>query len=258
MGLASVLSKTSHSRVSSAWDVVYVLSAFPPPFPPPSGDVMPDLEPPPWFGPLQSFLSNLPNSFSVSAAPALAQTYVSSGPSGTSGSPSYALCSREAASSLTLLSLLTTGCAEALWPPIMKALRGASVRAYVDAGQVDRAVELLCAAGEMRGLGGSGNGDLVVTRDGGMMAPPPAVETALGEAGAHLRKRLASEECYRPDEGEMGGTSQSLGKGDVAGRMLQFICGAFPSSVVLGEMVERMKEEGAKGVEESLEGAKVS
>lgn len=62
----------------------------------------------------------------------------------------------------------------------------------------------------------------------------------------------------RPDEGEMGGTSQSVGGSDVAGRMLQCVCGAFPSSVVLGKMVEDMRTEGAKGVKETEEGAKVS
>ena len=197
LGWATVLSKCAPDKVNNPWDVVYTLSSFPPPFSPLSTAAVSEPEPPAWFDPLRSYLSSLPNSFSSFAAQSLANNYVTSGPSPTSGSPSLALSVREASASLTLLSLLTVGCAEALWPPIMKALRGASVRAYGDAGQVDRAVELLAAASEMRGLGGSGNGDLVVTRDGGMMAPPPAVEAALGEAGAQLRRILASEERYR-------------------------------------------------------------
>ena len=67
-----------------------------------------------------------------------------------------------------------------------------------------------------------------------------------------------ARDARRPDKGEMGGTSQSVGGSDVAGRMLECVCGAFPSSVVLGEMVEDMRVEGARGVRETEEGAKVS
>ena len=81
---------------------------------------------------------------------------------------------------------------------------------YGDTGPINRSVDILVAGCERRVLGGSGNGDLMMTRDGGMLAPPLQIEAVLGQAGEILKKEIMDLRHFELDDGEKNSLAQKV------------------------------------------------
>ena len=243
---AQFLGKVEVAGATPPCDILFVLTLFPKPTP--TGEGLPT-----WHDGVKKFISNLPNNFAAVATPTLASMYVSGKDSALSSS--QIMSDLDAAESIALLSSCCSGGGD-LWPSIFKGLGSAALRQYADPSVVQRAVLLVVAGCEYLVLGGTGNGELVVTKDGGMMPPAIEVERALADIGEILRSRVF-ETDLTVKASDLSGTSQKfenfLSGRKSDGARLNVLSRSFPSSAALSSIVEGMVESSIRDIEEGRE-----
>ena len=182
------LSSTTVVPPPSPTQVLYILSLY---SPPPSPQ-----EIPPHTTFLSKFLANLPNNFSTTAPATLATMFVQS----PSSLPPPLLPPEVQGTAIALLASLTEAKGSSLWPTITRNLQGAQTALYAPKDKTKRACILLSAGCECLILGGSGNGELVVSNDNNMLPPPVQIEVVIDSALNILINTLTSINFASADE----------------------------------------------------------